>query len=171
MCADGAVSIGPVVSRQEDGANEPLELESKETVMATAPNRKVFVNLAVRDLDRSKEFFAALGFRFDPQFTDEKGACMIVSDQAFVMLLAEPFFKTFTRRELCDTTRHTEGLFALSCESRAEVDHLVKTAIAEGGKYAMDPQDHGFMYGWSFYDLDGHHWEVLWMDPAALQKE
>ena len=137
--------------------------------MTTARTRKLFVNLAVRDLDPSKEFFAALGFGFDPQFTDENAACMILSEEAFVMLLAEPFFKTFTLRELCDTTRHTEGLFALSCESRAEVDQLVKNAIAAGGEHAMDPQDHRFMYGWSFYDLDGHHWEVMWMDPAAVQ--
>jgi len=85
------------------------------------------------------------------------------------MLLAEPFFKTFTRRELCDTTRQTEGLFCLSCDSRAEVDAMVKTALEAGGKRAMEPQDHGFMYGWSFYDPDGHHWEVMWMDPAAIQ--
>jgi predicted lactoylglutathione lyase len=94
---------------------------------------------------------------------------MIISSEAFVMLLSEPYFKTFTRREVCDRTKQTEGLFALSCDSRAEVDELVKKAIAAGGSHAMEPQDHGFMYGWSFYDLDGHHWEVLWMDPAALQ--
>jgi len=134
--------------------------------MASNP-RKLFVNLAVRDLKRSKDFFAGLGFGFDPKFTDDNAACMIVSDEAYVMLLAEPFFKTFTRRELCDTTRQTEGLFALSCGSRAEVDQLVKKAVASGGAHALDPQDHGFMYGWSFYDLDGHHWEVFWMDPAA----
>jgi predicted lactoylglutathione lyase len=85
------------------------------------------------------------------------------------MLLTEPFFKTFTKRELCDTSRQTEGLFCLSCSSRAEVDELVKKATAAGGKHAMDSQDHGFMYGWSFYDLDGHHWEVMWMDPKAAQ--
>jgi predicted lactoylglutathione lyase len=93
---------------------------------------------------------------------------MIVNDQAFVMLLGEPFFKTFTRREVCDTTRQTEALLALSCESRAKVDEMLSKAVGAGGKHAMDPQDHGFMYGWSFYDLDGHHWEVLWMDPSAV---
>jgi predicted lactoylglutathione lyase len=132
-------------------------------------SRKIFVNLPVRDLERSKDFFAELGFSFNPQFTDEKAACMVVSDEAFAMLLAEPFFKTFTKRALCDTTKQTEGLFALSCESRAEVDELVEKAVAAGGQHAMDPTDHGFMYGWSFYDLDGHHWEVLWMDPKAIQ--
>lgn len=94
---------------------------------------------------------------------------MVVSDDAFVMLLTRPFFKTFTRREVCDTSRYTEGLLALSCESRAEVDELVKKAFAAGGQRAMEPQDHGFMYGWSFYDLDGHHWEIFWMDPQATQ--
>ncbi|HXJ38897.1 MAG TPA: VOC family protein [Bryobacteraceae bacterium] len=130
--------------------------------------RKLFVNLAVRDLKKSMEFFGKLGFAFNPKFTDDKAACMILSDEAFVMLLTESFFRTFTKRELCDTATHTEGLFALSCSSRTEVDNLVNKAIAAGGKHAMDPQDHGFMYGWSFYDPDGHHWEVLWMDPAAL---
>jgi predicted lactoylglutathione lyase len=134
--------------------------------MANKTSRKIFVNLAVRDLERSKDFFTALGFGFDPKFTDVNAACMIVSDEAFVMLLTEPFFKGFTRRELCDTTRQTEGLFALSCDSRKEVDDLVKRAIAAGGAHAMEPQDHGFMYAWSFYDPDGHHWEVFWMDPS-----
>jgi len=131
--------------------------------------RKLFVNMAVRDLKKSMAFFAALGFEFNPKFTDEKAACMIISGEAFVMLLAEPFIKTFTERALCDTTKETEALFALSCESRAEVDAMVSQAIAGGGTHAMKPQDHGFMYGWSFYDLDGHHWEVVWMDPAAAQ--
>lgn len=134
-----------------------------------ANSRMLFVNLAVRDLKKSMEFFSKLGFEFNPKFTDEKAACMILSEQAFVMLLSEPFFKTFTKRELADTSRQTEGLFCLSCSSRAEVDELVKKAIAAGGKHAMDAQDHGFMYGWSFYDLDGHHWEVMWMDPKAAQ--
>ena len=135
--------------------------------MTDKRSRKIFVNLAVRDVKQSMDFFAKLGFKFNPKFTDDNAACMIVSDEAFVMLLGEPFFKTFTKRELCDTSRQTEGLFAISCESRAEVDDLVKKAVAAGAKHAMDPQDHGFMYGWSFYDLDEHHWEVFWMDPKA----
>jgi predicted lactoylglutathione lyase len=135
--------------------------------MTETGSRKIFVNLAVRDLKKSMEFFSKLGFRYNPKFTDNNAACMIVSDEAYVMLLSEPFFRSFTKREPCDTTRFTEGLIALSCVSRAEVDDLVNRAIAAGGKHAMDPQDHGFMYGWSFYDLDGHHWEVLWMDPAS----
>ncbi|HZH03871.1 MAG TPA: VOC family protein [Myxococcaceae bacterium] len=137
--------------------------------MANTGSRKIFVNLAVQDLKKSMAFFAALGFEFNLKFTDDKAACMIISEEAFVMLLTQPFFKTFTQRELCDTSRHTEGLFALSCNSRAEVDEMVQKAIAAGGKHAQKPQDHGFMYAWSFYDLDDHHWEVLWMDPSAVQ--
>jgi uncharacterized protein len=131
--------------------------------------RKLFVTLPVRDLTRSKQFFAALGFEFNPRMTDEKAAQMIISEDAYVMLLAEPFFRTLNTREICDTTSHTEALLALSCASRAEVDDLVKRAVAAGGKPAHEPEDHGFMYDWSFYDLDGHGWGVHWMDPAAHQ--
>lgn len=130
----------------------------------TTKPRMIFVNLAVRDLPRTKEFFSKLGFEYDPRFTDDKAACLILSEQGYVMLLSQPFFETFTKRKVCDTSTHTEVLLALSCESRAEVDELVRKAIEAGGKPAMDKQDHGFMYGWSFYDLDGHHWEVAWMD-------
>ncbi len=132
-------------------------------------SRMIFVNLPVRDLQKSMEFFTALGFTYNQQFTDDKAACMIISDQAFVMLLSEPFFRGFTKNQICDTSTHTEALFALSCESRAEVDQIVRKAIDAGGRHALDPQDHGFMYSWSFYDIDGHHWEVLWMDPKAVQ--
>jgi len=137
--------------------------------MAQKTSRKLFVNLPVRDLKKSMDFFSALGFTFNPQFTDDNAACMIISDEAFVMLLAESFFRTFTDREPCDTSKYTESLLALSCSSRAEVDELVRKAIDAGGSHAKDPIDQGFMYGWSFYDLDGHHWEVLWMDPNAIQ--
>ena len=136
--------------------------------MANTNYRQLFVNLAVRDLERSKDFFGKLGFSFNPKFTDDKAACMIISENTSVMLLTEPFFRTFTRREICDTMANTEGLFALSCRSRAEVDEMVRGAIDAGGKPAMDPQDHGFMYGSSFYDPDGHHWEVLWMDEKSM---
>jgi len=129
--------------------------------------RTLVVNMPVRDLKRSVDFFTKLGFRFDADYTDETATCMIVSDEAFAMLLTRERFREFTRKEICDTSSHTEGLFALSCTSREEVDALVETALEAGGKTAMDPQDHGFMYGWSFYDLDGHHWEVFWMDPNA----
>ncbi len=129
--------------------------------------RKLFVNLPVRDLKRTVDFFTTLGFSFDPRFTDESATCMILSDEAFVMLIVRERFTDFTRKQVCDTTSHTEALLALSCAGRAEVDDLVNRAVAAGGKHAMEPQDHGFMYGWSFYDPDGHHWEVFWMDPDA----
>ncbi len=131
-------------------------------------SRKIFVNLPVKDLARSKAFFDSLGFTFNAQFTDDKAACMIVSEEASVMLLTEPFFQTFTKKRISDTSTASEGLFCLSCESRDEVDAMVKKAIESGGSRAMDAQDHGFMYGWSFYDPDGHHWEVMWMDPGFV---
>lgn len=137
--------------------------------MAEKRSRKLFVNLAVRDLKRSMDFFSRLGFTFNPQFTDDKAACLVFSDDAYAMLLSDPFFKSFSKRQPCDTTRSNEVYLALSCDSRAEVDSMVRKAIDAGGSHAMDPQDHGFMYGWSFYDPDGHHWEVMWMDPAAIQ--
>lgn len=136
--------------------------------MANTSNRKIFINVCVADLKRSMHFFGRLGFEFNAQFTDEKAACMVVNDDAFVMLLLEPFFKTFTKKALCNTQTHAEALFGFSCDSRAHVDELVNEALAAGGKRASDPVDHGFMYVASFYDLDGHHWEALWMDPAAI---
>lgn len=136
--------------------------------MSLSKHRKVFLNMSVKNLDKTKAFFTALGFEFDTKYTDQNAACMIISDQAWVMLLAEEFFKTFTTRELCDRNNRTEMLVALACESRDEVNQLVHKAIAAGGSHAVPPQDHGFMYSWSFYDLDGHHWEVFYMDEAAL---
>jgi hypothetical protein len=138
--------------------------------MATNRSRKLFVNLPVKDLKRSREFFAKLGFEFNPQFSDDKAACMIVSEEAYVMLLVEEYFKGFARKPLADPRTLTEALFCLSASSRAEVDQLVKTAVESGGSPAADKQDHGFMYGWSFFDPDGHHWEVMYMDPSALAK-
>ena len=143
--------------------------QALSTPIAADNPRKLFVNVAVKDLNTSMEFFSALGFAFNPQFTDEKAACMVISEEAYMMLLAEPFFRNFTRREVSDPASRTEALYALSCSSRAEVDSLVRKAIDAGGSHAMDPMDHGFMYSWSFYDPDGHHFEVLWMDPAAVQ--
>ncbi|HEX9822044.1 MAG TPA: VOC family protein [Methylomirabilota bacterium] len=138
--------------------------------MKTNRSRKMFVNLPVRDLRRSVEFFTKLGFEFDPKFTDEQATCMIVSEEAFVMLLVEKRFQDFARRPICDASRSTEGIFALTAGSRAEVDELVNAALAAGGTRAADPMDLGFMYGWSFYDPDGHHWEVFYMDPASLAR-
>ena len=132
--------------------------------------RKIFVNLPVSDLKKSVAFFTSLGFAFNAQFTDDNATMMIVNDDAFVMLLARPFFQTFTRRAICGDSA-TEVMCALSCESRAEVDEIVKKALAAGGSAAMPAQDQGFMYGHSFYDLDGHHWEVVWMDPSVPQPQ
>ncbi|MDC0744574.1 VOC family protein [Polyangium mundeleinium] len=138
--------------------------------MTTTRSRKLFVNIAVKDLKRSVEFFTKLGFTFNPHFTDETATCMIVSEEAYFMLLVESKFKEFTKRQICDTSTATEGLYCLSCESRDEVDQMVKTAVENGGSRAMPAMDLGFMYNGSFYDIDGHHWEVMWMDPAAVQK-
>lgn len=129
--------------------------------------RKIFVNLPVKNLARSIEFFSRLGFTFDPKFTDEHATCMIVSAEAFVMLLLEQRFKDFTSRPIGDSLTSTSGIFALSADNRAEVDELADLAIAGGGTEANAPQDHGFMYLRSFHDLDGHHWEVFWMDPKG----
>lgn len=133
--------------------------------MTTSTARKFFVNLPVRDLERSIGFFTELGFTFDPQFG---GSCMTVSEGAHVMLLPESRFKDFTHKQVCDTRTHTEALFSIALGSRAEVDELVRKALAAGGTTTDEPQDHGFMYDWSFYDLDGHGWGVLWMDPAQV---
>ena len=129
--------------------------------------RQIFVNLPVKDLDRSVAFFTRLGFTFNPDFTDETATCMIVSDDIFVMLLTEAKFKTFTPKTIADATRSTEVLVCLSCESRAEVDDTVQKAVAAGGMTYSEPQDHGFMYAHGFQDLDGHIWELVAMRPGA----
>ena len=129
---------------------------------------KLFVNVPISDLQRSIEFFEALGFTFNQQFTDATATCMLVGEDAYFMLLTKDKFAEFSKRPMGDTRRETNALFAISVESRAEVDAMVSKAIAAGGSHAVEPQDHGFMYGWSFYDLDGYHWEVFWMDPAAV---
>jgi uncharacterized protein len=130
--------------------------------------RKLFVNIPVRDLQRSIEFFEALGFTFNTQFTDATATSMLVGEDAYFMLLTPEKFREFSKRPVSDPRKETGALFAISVNSRDEVDALVKKAIAAGGSHAADPQDHGFMYAWSFYDLDGHHWEVFWMDPSAI---
>jgi hypothetical protein len=139
-----------------------------EALMTTNHARKIFVNLPVRDLQRSIEFFTKLGFAFNPNFTDDKCTCMIISEEAFVMLIVESRFKDFTSKQICDTSTSTESLFCLSAGSRAEVDELVNKALEVGGTPAQPPQDHGYMYYRSFHDLDGHHWEVMYMDTSAI---
>jgi len=134
-----------------------------------ATSRKLFVNMAARDLERSKAFFAALGFTFNPRFTGDKAACIVLSGEGFVMLVDEPHFKGFTRKPIADAREHNEVAIALSCDSREEVDALFAKALAAGGAQAGEPEDHGFMWARSFYDLDGHHWELTWMNPAHAQ--
>lgn len=133
-------------------------------------SRLLFLNLPVADLDASVAFFTKLGFEFNPKFTDETATCMIVSDQAYVMLLVRPRFEDFVTKPIADASQTTEALFCVSADSREEVDSFADAALAAGGTPAKDPQDFGFMYGRSFNDLDGHHWEVMWMDPAAAEQ-
>lgn len=128
---------------------------------------QIFVNLPVRSLKQSIDFFTNLGFQFNPQFTDETATCMIVSEHIFVMLLSHEKFKTFTPNAICDATKSTEVLTCLSIESREAVDDRVRKAIAAGGKTYNEPQDHGFMYAHGFQDLDGHIWELIYMEPEA----
>ena len=129
---------------------------------------KVFVNLPVKDLDKSKEFFAKLGFTFNAQFTNKNAACMVISEDNYAMLLVEPFFKTFTKKEIVDAKKSTEALIAMSAESKEKVNEMLSKALAAGANEPREPQDHGFMYGRAFEDLDGHIWEIFWMDPKAV---
>jgi len=130
-------------------------------------SRQIYVNLPIKNMERSKAFFGALGFSFNPQFTNEQGACMVITETIYVMLLVEPFFQTFTKKQIADAGKTTEVLICLSCASRAEVDELVRKAIAASASTPNAPQDHGFMYGHGFQDLDGHIWELMYMDPNA----
>ncbi|MGA8785506.1 MAG: VOC family protein [Polaromonas sp.] len=131
---------------------------------------QIYVNLPVKSLDKSVEFFTALGYRFNPQFTDENATCMIVSDGIYVMLLVESFFKTFTPNPISDARKSTEVLLCLSCESRDKVDEMVRKAVAAGATTPNAPQDHGFMYQHGYQDLDGHLWELMYMDVSAMPK-
>lgn len=128
--------------------------------------KQIFVNLPVKNLDKSVEFFTRLGYSFNPQFTDENATCMIVDENIFVMLLVEPYFKSFAKKEICDATRQTEVIVCLSADSREQADDLVAKATAGGGK-ATASKDYGFMYQTGFQDLDGHLWELAYMDPNA----
>lgn len=130
-------------------------------------SKQIFVNLPVKDLNRSVDFFTKVGFEFNPQFTDENATCMIIGENIFAMLLTEKFFQTFTAKAIADATKTAEVIVALSAASRAEVDELVNKAQAAGGTISNDPADHGFMYSWGFQDPDGHYWELVYMDPSA----
>ena len=129
--------------------------------------KQIFVNLPVENLDRSKAFFEALGLTFNPQFTNDKGACLQIAENIYAMLLVKPFFQGFTKKPVADATQSTEVLIALSCDSRAEVEAMVAKAVAAGATTPVAAVDHGFMVQHGFADLDGHQWEVFWMDMAA----
>jgi uncharacterized protein len=135
--------------------------------MATA----IFVNLPVSDVERSKAFFTALGYTINPQFSDENAASVVFSDNIYAMLLSEARFKDFTPRAIADARASTEAIICLGAENRETVDRIADAALANGGSHVSDPQDHGFMYGRSFADPDGHIWEVMWMDPAVASGE
>ena len=132
--------------------------------------KQIFVNLPVKDLQRSIDFFTGLGFRFNPQFTDDKAACMVISETIYAMLIVESFFKTFTNKKISDAAKSTEVLNALSFESRAEVDKMADKALNSGGSPNTETQDHGWMYGRTFQDPDGHIWELLYMDESQLSQ-
>lgn len=128
----------------------------------------IFVNLPVRDLGKSVAFFTSLGYRFNPRYTDESASCMVVDEHIYVMLLTEERFRSFTPKPICDARSCTEVLICLQVDSRAEVDALMSKALAAGGSSYKALQDQGFMYGHGFQDLDGHIWEIIYMDSAAL---
>ena len=138
--------------------------------MSANNTTKIFVNLPVKGLPKAKEFFGKLGFNFNAQFSDDAGACMVVSEHAYVMLLTHPKFKGFAPNAIADANKSTEVLVALSCENRGKVDELVSKAVAAGGRTYNKPVDYGFMYGHGFQDLDGHVWEVFYMDASAVKK-
>ncbi len=131
-------------------------------------SQKIFVNLPVKDLNKSIEFFTKLGYSFNPKFTDQNATCMIVSDDIYVMLLTEQFFRTFTNKEISDAKKTTEVLLSLTAENKEAVNQFIKKALDAGGKEPREPQDHGWMYGRSFEDLDGHIWEIFYMDESAI---
>ena len=130
----------------------------------------VYVNLPVKDLEKSKDFFSKLGFEFNQKFTDEKCGCMIVGEDNYVMLLAEEFFKTFTKKEISDATKTTEVIVALEVENRGKVDELFNKAIEAGATKNIEPMEEKFMYQQNFQDLDGHVWEVFYMDESAMNR-
>lgn len=133
--------------------------------------KQIFVNLPVKDLKNSIDFFTTLGFKFNPRFTDENATCMILGENMFAMLLVEKFFKGFIKKRISDAKSSTEVLVALSVESRAKVDELISSAVEAGGAEASKPQDHGWMYSRSFEDIDGHIWEILCMDESKMPEK
>lgn len=129
---------------------------------------KIFINLPVKDLNRSIEFFTSLGYSFNPQFTNEQGAALVISDNIFFMLLTEPFFKSFIKKEIADATKVTESISCISVDSREAVDEIVRKAVAGGATTPGEKQDYGWMYNHGFQDLDGHLWEFSYIDESAV---
>ncbi|MBD8524027.1 MULTISPECIES: VOC family protein [Lysinibacillus] len=134
-------------------------------------SKNIFINLPVKNVKKSTSFFQELGFEFNQQFSDETTSSMIISENIFALLMVEDRFKGFSNKEIPDTSVSAEAILCLSAENREQVDQLVNKALASGGKPYSDPQDHGFMYGWGFQDLDGHIWEVVYMDEHAINQE
>ncbi|MED4888407.1 VOC family protein [Lysinibacillus fusiformis] len=134
-------------------------------------SKNIFINLPVKNVKKSTSFFQELGFEFNQQFSDETTSSMIISESIFALLMVEDRFKGFSNKEITDTSVSAEAILCLSAENREQVDQLVNKALASGGKPYSDPQDHGFMYGWGFQDLDGHIWEVVYMDEHAINQE
>lgn len=132
-------------------------------------SRQIFINLATKNLSETKVFFAGLGFQFNAKFSNEDGCCLIIAENISVMLLSERHFRNFTNKAICDSHQSAESLLCISCESRDEVDQLVSKAKSLGANVPSEPQDHGFMYGHGFEDLDGHTWELIFMDQNSSQ--
>ncbi|CAG7598302.1 hypothetical protein PAESOLCIP111_00214 [Paenibacillus solanacearum] len=132
---------------------------------------KIFVNLPVANLQRSIDFFSKVGFEFNAQFTDDNATSMVISEHIYVMLLVEDFFRTFTKKDIANAHKTTEAIVALSAESREQVDEIVDKALAAGASVSNEPADHGFMYTRSFEDLDGHLWEIMYMDPSFVMQQ
>ena len=132
--------------------------------------KQLFVNLPVKDLKKTTNFFTALGFSFNKQFTDENATCLIIGENIYAMLLVEKFFKSFIKKEICNTKTHTESILAIAVESKEKVDEIIQKAVKAGAKEPREAQDHGWMYGRSFEDLDGHLWEVFFMDISQFKE-
>lgn len=133
--------------------------------------KQTFINLPVKDLKATVAFFSAIGFEFDPHYTDENATSMIIGENQYAMLLVEPFFQSFIKKELADASRTAEVIVAIAVDSREKVDDTVAKALEAGAQPTMDPADHGFMYSRSFQDIDGHLWEVFHMDPTAVPED
>jgi len=130
--------------------------------------KQIFINLPVKQLNMSKEFFSKLGFNFNPQFTDENAACLILGENIYAMLLVDNFFNSFTKKKIGDSSNSTEAIFALSTDSKEKVEEMLNNVISAGGIEPTEPQDYGWMYGRSFQDIDGHLWEIFYADESAM---